>query len=243
MLRSGRDHARVRCWPGRPGTAQLVLVDHARAPETTTLQSWIDRLAERGVRDVRTGAVTAEVARRFERVGFAPIQELVLLQFDLDQAELPRPTHRRAPLGRGPRDLDLAAAIDTAAFGPEWSLDPAGIREACGATPHHRARFALDDDTAAVGYAVTGRSGRRGFLQRLAVHPDHQRRGVGRTLVLDALRWLRRWRADDVIVNTAHDNAAARSLYERIGFRVLDEQLFVLERSLTSVPSSSPDDG
>jgi ribosomal protein S18 acetylase RimI-like enzyme len=69
-----------------------------------------------------------------------------------------------------------------------------------------------------VGYAITGRAGRRGYLQRLAVDPDAQRGGIGSTLVIDALRWLRRWRSDRAMVNTQLANDRALSLYEGVGF-------------------------
>jgi ribosomal protein S18 acetylase RimI-like enzyme len=83
-----------------------------------------------------------------------------------------------------------------------------------------------------VGYAVTGRAGRRGFLQRLAVQPDHQRGGLGRALVLDGLRWLRRWRAERAVVNTQLENDAALALYENLGFRREPSGLSVLGAGL-----------
>jgi ribosomal protein S18 acetylase RimI-like enzyme len=38
-------------------------------------------------------------------------------------------------------------------------------------------------------------------------------------LVVDGLRWLKRWRVDQVVVNTQFENARALGLYERLGFR------------------------
>ena len=83
------------------------------------------------------------------------------------------------------------------------------------------------------GYAVTGVAGWRAYVQRLGVHPDAQRQGVGRALLLDGLRWARRRRARTVVVNTHEDNVAARSLYESAGFVALPQGLLVLlERTL-----------
>ena len=70
-----------------------------------------------------------------------------------------------------------------------------------------------------MAYAIAGRSGRRGFLQRIAVDPLAQRRGIGAALVVDGLRWLRRWGADRALVNTQEQNEPALLLYERLGFR------------------------
>ncbi len=100
------------------------------------------------------------------------------------------------------------------------------------ATPRHRARLAGDADAHLAAYAITGRDAGQGFLQRLAVDPAHQRRGLGRALVLDSLQWLGRWRVRRVLVNTPTDNEAALSLYEQVGFHRLPELLGVYERVL-----------
>jgi ribosomal protein S18 acetylase RimI-like enzyme len=82
--------------------------------------------------------------------------------------------------------------------------------------------------TAIVGYAITGRAGGHGFLQRLAVHPAWQRRGVGRALVLDGLTWLQRRGVERVVVNTQLENRKALALYESLGFRREPRGLSVL---------------
>lgn len=85
---------------------------------------------------------------------------------------------------------------------------------------------------AVAGYAITGRAGVRGYLQRLAVDPALQRKGVGSALVLDGLRWLRRWGSREVLVNTQVGNTGAVALYEALGFRIQPEGLAVLRRDL-----------
>ena len=83
-----------------------------------------------------------------------------------------------------------------------------------------------------IGYAITGRSGRRGYIQRLAVHPDCRGVGLGTALVTDGLRWLRRWRVRQAIVNTQFDNGRALALYERLGFARQPLGLSVLSAGL-----------
>ena len=58
-------------------------------------------------------------------------------------------------------------------------------------------------------FAITGVADRVGYLQRLAVDPTAQRRGLGRTLVADSLDWMQRRGATTAMVNTAFDNNAA----------------------------------
>jgi ribosomal protein S18 acetylase RimI-like enzyme len=228
----GNRVARVRPWPrpGSPATAQLVLTDHRHRPQAAQVERWVDELRDGGYESVRTGAVEPEAAAAFLAAGFTVAQRLALLQLDAP-FDAPRPAGRLRQL-RTDDDGRAAAAIDLAAFGPAWCFDVAAIDEARHATPAHRARFSLDAEGRPAGYAITGRAGRNGFLQRLAVRPDAQRGGHGAALVADALRWLRRWRAQTVLVNTEVTNEPALRLYQRAGFRLRRDELLVLERGL-----------
>ena len=104
--------------------------------------------------------------------------------------------------------------VDRAAFPPFWQFDAHGLDEALRATPRTRFRAAVgpgEGGAAVVGYAICGRSGSRGFVQRLAVHPDAHRQGIGRGLLLDGLRWMRRRGVRRAVVNTQLGNDAALS--------------------------------
>ncbi|NDH98561.1 MAG: GNAT family N-acetyltransferase, partial [Actinobacteria bacterium] len=120
--------------------------------------------------------------------------------------------------------------VDRQTFEAFWQLDRDGLYEAINATPATRLRVVRDPDV--VGYAVTGRAGTQGYLQRLAVHPDRQGLGLGIDLVADALHWLRRRDVTTCWVNTQEANAAALSLYTRLGFIPARHQLTVLRRDL-----------
>ena len=85
----------------------------------------------------------------------------------------------------------------------------------------------------AVGFAITGKAGTTGYLQRIAVCPDAQGLGIGRQLVDDAVGWLMRRGANRALVNTGVDNVAALQMYERASFDPLDDQLVVLEHRRT----------
>ena len=79
---------------------------------------------------------------------------------------------------------------------------------------------------------MCGRAGPRGYVQRLAVDPAVQRRGVGAALLADGLRWLRRWGARDALVNTQEGNERSLRLYQRAGFVLQPDGLAVLRLSL-----------
>ena len=79
------------------------------------------------------------------------------------------------------------------------------------------------------GFAVTGKAGTTGYLQRLAVDPSAQRLGIARALVDDATDWLMRRGAHRALVNTGIDNHGAITLYEQASFARRTEELVVLE--------------
>ncbi|MEA2932384.1 MAG: hypothetical protein QOI56_1169 [Actinomycetota bacterium] len=136
-----------------------------------------------------------------------------------------------------PADWDAVLDVDAGSFSPFWRLDRGGLEEALTATPSTRFRVATASPGPSrqgrvVGYAITGRAGAQGYLQRLAVAAGARRTGVGRALALDGLRWLRRRGVRRAVVNTQFGNDAALALYLRLGFRVEPSDLAVLHRSL-----------
>jgi ribosomal protein S18 acetylase RimI-like enzyme len=219
-IRVGESVVRVRPWPDDPATAQIVPLVLGRNPDADEIAELLEALQDSGYLRVRTSALGPAERTTFVRAGLELLEELYLLRRTLT-GPLPRP----ALALRRPRHLAEAVDVDLAAFDSGWRLDVDGLRDACAATPHHRVRV---HGSPAVGYAVHGRAGRNGFVQRLAVHPSAQRRGVATALLLDGMRWLRRRRATEVLVNTQVGNDRARALYAGLGFEVLDERLHVL---------------
>jgi len=64
------------------------------------------------------------------------------------------------------------------------------------------------------------------LFEPVGAHPDFQRKGLGKAVMLEALRRLREHGMQKVIVCTAHDNAPALSLYASVGFRPYSEFRF-----------------
>jgi mycothiol synthase len=58
---------------------------------------------------------------------------------------------------------------------------------------------------------------RVGFVNILAVHPDHQRGGIGTALLADAFRLFRAAGLEEAQLGVASSNPRALSLYERLG--------------------------
>jgi len=226
----GRDDGRLRTtrWRGDPSTAQL-LAPRGR-PSERALSTALEQLRAEGYTAAVTAALSPAEQAPFRAAGFVEHEQLHLLRRSVERP--PRPS-APVPLRRARRD-DLPAVLDVdgQAFQPFWRFDEGGLADAMAATPSARMRIAVEPGDRVVGYAITGRAGSRGYLQRLAVTPGVQRRGIGTALVADALRWLRRWGAREVLVNTQEHNTAALALYGALGFRQEPEGLTVLRRAL-----------
>lgn len=236
VIRWGPERVRTGPWRGDRSVAYLSPLPDAPVPSAAFVRRCLDQLAARGFRRVITSALSPAEQAGFLAAGFEVHEHLHLLEHDLHH--IPR-VDTTAVRRAGTGDRGAVLAVDGRAFPPFWRIDDTSLAEALAATPSSRFRVAALDDEVA-GYAVTGRAGRRGFLQRLAVDPHHQRRGLGRALAVDALRWLRRWRVEQAVVNTQVDNEGALALYESLGFRREAVGLSVLTASVPDAALTAP---
>lgn len=228
VLRRGSERLRVGPWRGQREVAYLTPVPDSTPPSPTLVEHCVAQLSTMGYREAVTGALAPAEQVGFLAAGFEVQEHLHLLTHDLaGLPELPDVPLRRARRG----DWDQVLEVDAQAFDEFWQLDEAGLAEALSATPTVRFRVATADHHV-VGYAVAGKAGRRGYLQRLAVDPDHQGQRLGLALTVDALRWMRRRNADVALVNTQIINQRAYDLYIALGFRPEAEGLGVLRRSV-----------
>jgi ribosomal protein S18 acetylase RimI-like enzyme len=231
VIRWGRERARTGCWRGDYEVAFINLVPNAPLPSAEFLRRCLETLSARGYRRVVTGALAPLEQAGFLAAGFDVKERLHLLGIDLSAELPPVPEgYRLRRVGRRRRGEILA--VDQAAFPTFWQFDTEGLVDALDATTAVRFRGAEEPGGAIAGYAICGRSGRRGFVQRLAVDPAYQRTGTGRRLLLDGLTWMRRRGAARAVVNTQVGNAAALALYVQIGFEEEPVGLSVLSAGL-----------
>jgi ribosomal protein S18 acetylase RimI-like enzyme len=226
MLRWPGGWARLGAWRGRSDIAYLA-IGAQRPPSQDLVDQWLRTLRTRGFHEVVTNALAPAETLPFVDAGFRVQERLHLLHHDLVDVPEGDGETRRARVADRPAML----AVDHRAFPPFWQLEADGLAAAIGATPTARVRV-IDLDGVVAAYAVTGRAERRGYLQRVAVDPAHHGRGLGRRLVLDALRWLRRHRARNAVVNTQLDNDVALRLYRSCGFEEQPSGLCVMGRAL-----------
>jgi len=220
------ERARLASWRADGQVAHLSPTA-LRPLSASFVDSCLERLRVRGFTFVVTSALSPEECAGFLRAGFDVREELDLLTHDLNS--IPDVRHRLRRPWRGDRSRVLA--VDSLAFDSFWRLHQGGLDDALGATPSVRFRVHGRLDRLN-GYVIGGRGAGTGYVQRLAVHPSARGQGLGRSMVADVLRWMRRRGAVRALVNTQQSNEAALSLYRSCGFRLLPEGLRVLAREL-----------
>jgi ribosomal protein S18 acetylase RimI-like enzyme len=228
-LRFGDAWARLGPWRGGGHIAHLVVAPDAPLSGAAVLDC-VARARAAGYDEVLTSAIGPAEGEPFVEARFTVRERLHLLSHEMDS----EPGPSAPPVTRATRrDRPAVLALDDLAFAPFWRLGALGLRDALDATPVRQFRATRSEtEPALTGYAITGRAGNQGYLQRIAVHPSMRRLGLGQTLVSDAMHWL--WRQGVVrsYVNTQLENEAALALYESFGFRVLPAGLTVMGRSL-----------
>ncbi len=81
-----------------------------------------------------------------------------------------------------------------------------------------------------VGAVLCGHDGRRAYLARMAVAPDHRRRGLGRQMVQLCLEALRHEGIDRCNLLIYDDNQAARDFWARLGWELNDSVRFMTRK-------------
>jgi ribosomal-protein-alanine N-acetyltransferase len=120
-----------------------------------------------------------------------------------------------------PQVYAIAAANPAA---PQWTM--AQFKEILSpgeSSTVTRVLLVAVEDAAVVGFAVvsavTVMYPVEAELESIAVAPAQQGRGVGRTLLQDALRWAESMGAGELRLEVRVSNVVARKLYEGIGFK------------------------
>lgn len=225
---------RVGPWRGDDRIAFVAPVSTTAPLPPALVDTCLTHLHRQGYDRAVTSAIAEKDIDGFLRAGFVIRERLHLLRHDLRTVG---PTSLRATRRARRRDHDAVLRLDARAFDEFWRLDHDGLHEAIAATPISRFRVVGGEPQ---GYAIFGRAGGRGYLQRLAVDPTVQGRGLGTTLVNDGLDWLRRRAVRSVHVNTQLGNHGALDLYRRLGFESEPYGLVVLEVRLDEADAATP---
>lgn len=138
---------------------------------------------------------------------------MTLVKFDRALPDISAVDARLRPASDA--DIPAVVAVDRAAFTPHWWHSEATMRRRAATSSH----FVVAEVAGEVaGYAEGELRLPMAHLNRIAVHPAHQGRGIGALLLRDALRAFWRRGAEQVTLNTQSDNRYSWRLYRRFGF-------------------------
>ena len=110
-----------------------------------------------------------------------------------------------------------------------WN-DPRGDFQRALAGPTSTVLGGLTPDGGLLGTVMVGHDGHRGWVYYLAVHPDEQRRGVGRQLMAVSERWLQARGVPKINLMVRKTNADAIGFYTALGYE--DGEVVVLGKFL-----------
>jgi len=222
VLRHGLSKAIARPWNEDIPDAHLTVVRGSAA----FLELGVDHLTSLGVPSVLSPPLPRSSLRMWTDAGFEPFELLDVYGRDLaapaPEPDLPVQVER-------PVAWTDVHEVDRSAFEPFWRLAVEGLKEATTATPTSAVLTVRDGSL--LGFAIVGAGATAGYLQRIAVAPSAQHRGIGRALVRSSLNWAQRHGAREMLLNTLGKNDAASSLYVAEGFVHLDDRLAIVRSS------------
>ena len=209
----------------RPGTvAQMrILALYDGWPVYETLRSLLplvmEALGEKKIRRLAFIGSEAWLLPGLMGNDFRPTQ--TILTFQKTNFAIPDPGHPSVIVRPAtPGDFAAILSIDRAAFEPLWHNTWQTLAECLGAPFFDVAEL----DGCVVGYAHATLTGRHAHLARIAVHTAWQGQHIGTRLLAEAIRFFQHQRVFGITLNTQHDNARARRLYEWFGFELLGEE-------------------
>lgn len=220
-LRRGWARAEARPWNQHHSEASLRLLRGG----TPFLKACTETVRSLGASGALSPPLPTSAQRVWQRAGYEVFVELALMRLDLDHA-IPTPDH--LVVEGGDECRSRVVSIDEAAFDPFWRLDERGLQEAMEATRSAKLLIIRDSSGQAAGFAIVGLGSAISYLQRVAVHPEWQGQGMGRSLVRVAARVARSHGANAMLLNTQFDNEGALGLYESEGYHTLPDPLALL---------------
>lgn len=222
VIRRGWARAECRPWNDAVPLAHLRLV---RGGGAGFIGDCVSALCDAGAEGALSPPLPRSAQRTWKAADFEWHASLVLMRRGLSRVQPPG----HIVVTGSEDDLPEVLRIDAAAFDEFWRFDARALEEAMAATPRSMLQVVRAPDDGLAGFAVSGVGTTLAYLQRVAVDPRFQGRGIGRSLVRSSARWARSEGASSLLLNTQVGNDPAMRLYESEGFVALDEPLDVLK--------------
>lgn len=119
-----------------------------------------------------------------------------------------------------PADVDAVASIERASNPRPWP--PEAFHRELRLPFSHSFVARHGEEGPVVGFIVFWNVRGEVHILNIAVHPDHRRRGIGRSLVELALQQARAERGFVAYLEVRRSNVGAQRLYESMGFKTID---------------------
>jgi ribosomal protein S18 acetylase RimI-like enzyme len=160
--------------------------------------------------------------------GFWPLTEVITLtKTDRTAPSVDAPPVTLRPASHA--DFAVITTIDHRAFAPTWWRSEASTRRRAATA----SRFTVVEyDNRVIGYAEQELHPPTAHLNRIAVDPTYQGRGIGALLLKQVLVAMWRGGAETVSLNTQRSNHCSRRLYDRFGFEATGDAVTVWARPL-----------
>jgi ribosomal-protein-alanine N-acetyltransferase len=113
-------------------------------------------------------------------------------------------------------DLGSVIDVEIAAYEHPWTL---GIFRDCLRVGY--SCWVYEDESSVVAYGIVMLSGAEAHVLNLCVHPDFQRRGIGRLLLNHLTQMSRESGADTILLEVRQSNIIAMQLYLSADFHEL----------------------
>ena len=179
----------------------------------------------------------------FTRKEFHDVYFRRSLSGPLPESPLPSGFHIRASRGNED-DARLRAVASHAAFGSKKPFDEYWPRtwkfvQSPVYVPEHEL-FVMSPQGQVAAYCIVWTDDQTGVghFEPVGTHPDFQRKGLGRSLLFEAMRRLKSEGMTEADVCTNYDNEAAIGLYESVGFR-LSKKLLIFSKRKQKVEGTS----
>jgi len=182
-------------------------------------------LEKKGYKEATTQALSYEDAQIFLDAGFTIREKLHLLTRPISSED--KATNSTNIKNARPWNIKQILNIDTLSFDEFWKFEKTSFLRAKNATPTNKVRT-INEANKIIAYSIYGYCKHTGYLQRLAVHPNHQNKGLGKSLVKDSLDWFNKKGARTAMVNTQEINIKAINMYEAESFEKQPQGLLVL---------------
>jgi mycothiol synthase len=213
----------------RPGVMAAVAPGHEGQGIGAQLLQWAERRERQLGRDRHRQWISAGNERGqalLRAAGYAPVRSYwrMVRRLDSVTASAPLPVDvRLRPLDLG-RDAVALHALDRLSFAANPDYEPETLE---AFREEHLEAHDLDPGLSCVaehggqlaGFLLARRwdGEAAGFVDVLAVHPDHQRRGLGTALLRRAFARFAAAGLAEAQLGVASDNRRALALYERVG--------------------------